>query len=334
MLRSYGLKFNTDTGLTRDPITGQIVPVVHHHGVQHQNGNVTPVLYHHGVQHQNGNVTPVLYHHGVQHQNGNVTPVLYHHGVQHQNGNVTPVVHHHGVQHQNGNVTPVLYHHGVQHQNGNVTPVLHHQHAISSNKRGSSGVVAFENYKGDQAFMLIKDHKGHSFGYGKRKPGSTSLDTAHAEKFEETCGLFDLRRGLDKNFQLRSCNGSEHSIYVMRVKGPVNEGIQSKYYEHNHSLVHGNQNTPKDYKETSGFTRVYVRDAIAAGALGLQNGTKLCVKDVYGNAVCMCSRDSEYLRDILRKKLNLTVPEHQLTLVKNVFDPSKPFLNGTYRYSI
>ena len=277
MLRSYGLKMNTDTGLTRDPITGQIIPIT---------------------------------------------------------GQFVPMFHHHNFQHQSANVTPVLHHHSVQHQSGNVTPVLHHQHAISSHKKGSSGVAAFEDYKGEQAFMLIHDHRGYSFGYGKKKPGSTSYDTAQAEEFEETCGLFDVRRGLDKNFQLRSCNGSEHSIYVIRVKGPSKEGIQSKYYVHNRSLIHGNPNAPKDFKETSRFTRVYVRDAIAAGALGLQNGTKLCVKDVYGNAVCMCSRDSEYLRDILRRKLNLTVPEHQLTLVKNVFDPSKPFLNGTYRYSI
>jgi hypothetical protein len=189
-----------------------------------------------------------------------------------------------------------------------------------------------------QAIFLGLNHRTGKYElfYGKRDPADTSSnETSLRECTEETSNMFRFTNYMfDNSFSVKSPN-QKHHAYVVRVQAPKH-GIQSKIFFQNLSLLKS-RHTPYQWRELSGMTRINIEEAINSGILNHPNGD-FSMFDVYGNPITIFSRDAEFIRDALKRKLNLTSPVHQLKFVAS-YDSKyhggkDSFLNGTSYYTV
>jgi hypothetical protein len=188
----------------------------------------------------------------------------------------------------------------------------------------------FNNIIEDTIFLFYNSNTTYfELPYGSKEVYDKSAkDTAYRETREETANLFDIRGALDtKNCMIS--HGGKQQIFVVRLLAP-DGGIQSKIYYNNLNKIKKNH-APYSWYELNGITRVSVNDFIKRIMI-TPNIDMLRMKDIYGNNIIICKRDTLLLYLIIQKKLHLNTKP--IKCIYASYHGRKPFLKGTYSYKV
>ena len=215
----------------------------------------------------------------------------------------------------------------------NITPNLTQEGGLKPNtKDAGAGVVLLENYTNPKtresglAVILFRNkfNKMYTDGGGVRDKEEDIKDTARRELREESANLFRLSKdSLSNRLAVRV---HKYVGYFVKLKSP----IMSKKYFSNLDKIKRNK-SPRYWRETDDFKRVFIRDFIDAG--GLKKGELKRVRTTDNKTISIHGRAKALLRKGLEEDIIRDVGSIKPRINARFNSVGgNTFLDGTFNY--